>query len=233
MLLYEECSWDLGYSIASCKIIYGLTDSEQLSTINWIKSAATWRYRSAGVVLHLFYCFFEALENYVEIMSDNPAPEADANKSSNFSTPGNRSSDGVVVLTPADRMNNNHCNAADSEASDDYGLKIESLKITDNLNAKHTLSYDVSYLNGSSSPSPPSHDKNHPPPQQQPHLDRHQTKPANHSNTNLALSSASIDIRDKNDLVTVKLFAYAICREYLGGIWKSISLEQFELIKLT
>ena len=186
-------------------------------------------------------------------MSDNPAPEnADSNKrssnsssSTSLSSSGNRSDgSGVVVLTPADRMNNNHCNAqtklgCSEEADEEYNnLKIESLKITDNLNAKHTLSYDVSYLNGSSTSSSscnssPS-DQQHPSPHQQPQPQQpQQTKSGSHSSSSLALSSSSIDIKDKNDLNAVKLFAYAICREYLGGIWKSISPEQFELIKLT
>jgi choline/ethanolamine kinase len=36
---------------------------------------------------------------------------------------------------------------------------------------------------------------------------------------------------DKNNLDLVKRFVYALCQEYLGGIWKRISIDEFELSK--
>jgi hypothetical protein len=39
--------------------------------------------------------------------------------------------------------------------------------------------------------------------------------------------SAALLPQDKTDIDAVKLFAYAICREYLGGIWKNIDIENF------
>ena len=48
-------------------------------------------------------------------------------------------------------------------------------------------------------------------------------------------SSAKVDIStvNKADADSVKPFALSICREYLGGVWKTISLDQFEISKLT
>ena len=34
--------------------------------------------------------------------------------------------------------------------------------------------------------------------------------------------SSSIQLHDRTDVENVKIFAHAVCREYLGGAWKNI-----------
>jgi hypothetical protein len=46
-------------------------------------------------------------------------------------------------------------------------------------------------------------------------------------------SSSSIVLDDKNDIESVKLYAYAVCREYLSGAWKSIDIEDFRIERIT
>jgi hypothetical protein len=45
-------------------------------------------------------------------------------------------------------------------------------------------------------------------------------------------SSSSIVLDDKNDIDSVKLYAYAVCREYLSGAWKSIDIEDFKIERI-
>jgi hypothetical protein len=38
--------------------------------------------------------------------------------------------------------------------------------------------------------------------------------------------SGSLVPEDKTDINAVKLFAYSVCKDYLGGVWENIDLEQ-------
>jgi len=40
-------------------------------------------------------------------------------------------------------------------------------------------------------------------------------------------SSSSLAIPDKNNVHLVKKFAFVVCREFLGGIWKGIDYSDF------
>jgi len=39
-------------------------------------------------------------------------------------------------------------------------------------------------------------------------------------------------IKDKDDLERIKLFAYEVCAEYLGGKWEKIDLVNFKLTRV-
>jgi hypothetical protein len=45
--------------------------------------------------------------------------------------------------------------------------------------------------------------------------------------------SSSITIDDKNDVDEVKVFAYAVCREYLSGAWKLIDNSDFKIERVS
>lgn len=34
---------------------------------------------------------------------------------------------------------------------------------------------------------------------------------------------------DKTDIQAVKLFAFSVCHDYLGGVWKNIDLDHFKI----
>ncbi len=46
-------------------------------------------------------------------------------------------------------------------------------------------------------------------------------------------SSSSIVIKDKNDVQSVKLFALYVCQEYLGGVWKSINVNDLKIQRIS
>lgn len=46
-------------------------------------------------------------------------------------------------------------------------------------------------------------------------------------------SSSSIVIKDKNDVHAVKLFAFYVCQEYLGGMWKTINVNDLKIQRLS
>lgn len=52
-----------------------------------------------------------------------------------------------------------------------------------------------------------------------------------HSTANVS-SSSSINITDKNDVNLVKAFAYAACREYLGGAWNNVDFSDFKIERI-
>ena len=43
--------------------------------------------------------------------------------------------------------------------------------------------------------------------------------------------STSVVPRNKNDMELMKVFALSVCREYLGGLWKKIELDDFKIEK--
>ncbi len=47
------------------------------------------------------------------------------------------------------------------------------------------------------------------------------------------LSSSSIVIADKNNVNSVKKFAYAVCREYLSGAWREIDYDDFSIQRIS
>jgi hypothetical protein len=46
-------------------------------------------------------------------------------------------------------------------------------------------------------------------------------------------SSSSIVIKDKNDVQAVKLFAFYVCQEYLGGVWKNIDVNDLKIQRIS
>ncbi len=51
-------------------------------------------------------------------------------------------------------------------------------------------------------------------------------------NLNIHLFS-EIKIEDKSDIAQVKTFAFLVCRQFLGGAWKNIDLEEFNIQKMS
>ena len=45
--------------------------------------------------------------------------------------------------------------------------------------------------------------------------------------------SSAIQIQDRNDVETVKTFAYAVCREYLSGAWKNIDFDDLVVQRIS
>ncbi len=46
-----------------------------------------------------------------------------------------------------------------------------------------------------------------------------------------SLNTSHLEPSDKNNIGLVKNFVHALCQEYLGGIWKQISIDDFEINK--
>lgn len=70
----------------------------------------------------------------------------------------------------------------------------------------------------------------------------HSVKDASRSNSNSSSGNHYLTTRhhiqlnnnlDHNDLNEIKAFAFDSCKEYLGGIWKTIKLSQFHLEKIS
>lgn len=45
--------------------------------------------------------------------------------------------------------------------------------------------------------------------------------------------SSSLVPDDKTDIQAVKLFAFSVCHDYLGGVWKHVDIEHFKIERET
>lgn len=50
--------------------------------------------------------------------------------------------------------------------------------------------------------------------------------------SNLTQELLDLLIEDKQDIPKVKQFAMTVCKEYLGGVWKAVGIDEFKITRI-